>query len=789
MFSCLERTLLEWFKVDKRNHLLLMVAFSFLIGTLSAAHLMPGGWIWALAGISVLLAIVLKRMKYKAGIALALLFFALGVVRTHAAIHIPQPEPGTYEIAATVSGDTNPRSDNRITFVLTDVSLDGRAVPGKGYCSLHYEELPPELFDGARIRTSGRVYLSDGKSGEPHMDFRLWMLREGLSFGVAVYQEVTVENTYETAPITDPWYRMRQAFSRSLESVMGDNARIAVALLLGSREGLSAAEQNAFQELGIAHVMSVSGLHVSILGGIVCWLMDRLGMKRRSQLPVMAVFLSAYCALTGFSPASIRAAVMLIIYSISRVLLRTPDRLTILSGAMLIVLVLQPLEATGAGFVLSFSAMLGITLHSHSVSAILRRFLAIPERMPKERLHRLFARFRSFIADSLTVSFCAQLGVLLPTMVYFHQLPLYGILINMLIVPLVSLVLMPLYVTLLPLSLIPVLGPLAGRTASIATDILLWMVQLLARLPHASIRTAAPSTLACIGLGMALVILSRRIPGSFLRRLAAAVLVATVTVCFAWLDRPCEVRYIQLSAGQADSALLLDGDQTILIDCGADGGYALDYLMDENRNIDALIITHLHLDHIGGVLQLLDSPVEIKQVYLPLNAEQQRADEDALKLLEQIRSAGIPVAELASGDELRYNKVSLRALWPLRKQARTGHPANEMPLVLSIDLNGYTILNASDLEGMYENYCAIPADVLKVAHHGSASSTSMEYLRFVSPQVALISCSSGSKYLPGFETLVRLKESGAEILRTDECGDITLSVQNGLLTVSPYKAR
>ena len=789
MFSRLERTLIEWFKVDKRNHLLLMVAFSFLIGTLSASHLMNGGWIWALAGLAVLLAIVLKRMNRKAGIALALLFFALGVVRTHAALYIPQPELGTYEITATVSGGTQLRSDNRITFVLTDVSLDGRTIPGKGYCSLHYEELPPELFDGARIRMSGRVYLSDSKSGEPHMDFRLWMLREGLSFGVAVYQDVIVENTYETAPVTDPWFRMRQAFARSLESVMGDNARIAVALLLGSREGLSDTERTAFQELGIAHVMSVSGLHVSILGGIVCWLMDRLGMKRRSQLPVIALFLAAYCALTGFSPASIRAAVMLLVYAISRVLLRTPDRLTILAEAMLVVLILQPLEATGAGFVLSFSAMLGITLHSHSAKEVLRRFLVIPERMPKARLPRLFAQFRAFVADSLTVSFCAQLGVLLPTMAYFHQLPLYGILINMLIVPLVSFVLMPMYAAALPLSLLPVLGPLVGGAASMATDALLWMVQLLSNLPHAAIRTVAPSTLVCIGVGLSLVILSRRLPGSFLRRLAAAALVIAVTACFAWLDRPCEVRYIQLSAGQADSALLLDDEKTILIDCGADGGYALDYLMDENRDIDALIITHLHLDHIGGVKQLLDSPVEIRHVYLPLNAERQRADEDALILLEQIRSAGIPVTELASGDELRYNKVSLRTLWPLREHARTGHPANEMPLVLSIDLDGYIILNASDLEGIYENYCAIPADVLKVAHHGSVSSTSMEYLRFVSPQFALISASSGSKYLPGFETLVRLKESGAEILRTDECGDITLSVQNGLLTVSPYKVR
>lgn len=789
MNSRLEHTLLSCFKVHQRNHLLLMVAFSFLVGCLCAGSFLTGGWLWMLAGIAVLLAFLLKLMGCSAGIAIVILFFSLGVLRTHSAMNVPQPIPGTYEITATVSGGSRPRSDNRITFVLSDVLLDGTAVSGKGYCSLHYEELPPELFDGARIHFTGRVYLPDGKSGEPHMDFRMWMLQQRLSFGVAAYQELTFENTPQTAPVSDPWYRIREALGHSLEHVMDENARVAMALLLGDRDGMSETENTAFQKLGIAHVMSVSGLHVSILGSIICWLMDQLRMSRRSQLPVVAVFLAIYCAVTGFSAAAIRAAVMLISYSLARLLLRYPDRLTVLAGAMLIVLLLQPLQAFSAGFVLSFSAMLGITLYSHAVRDVLSRLFPIPERRPKERRKHMLQQLLSALLDMFTVSFCAQLGVLLPTMVYYHQLPLYGMFINMLMVPFVSGILMPLYAATLPLSLVPVLGRLIGRLSSLATDLLLWLVELLSRLPCASLRVAAPSAMVCIGLGLALAVLSRRIPGSLRRRMAAASLLTLVTLTFSWLNRPADVRYIQLSVGQADSALLLDGNKTILIDCGADGDAALDYLMDENRSIDVLIITHLHLDHIGGVSQLLDSPIQIRQVYLPLNAEHQRADEDAIVLLERIRSAGIPVAELASGDELRYNKTTLRVLWPSREHARTGHPANEMPLVTAIDMGGYTLLSTSDLEGMYENYSAIPADVLKVAHHGSSSSSGADYLHFVSPDVALVSCSSGSKYLPGEDTLSRLSSTGAQILRTNECGDITVTVENGQLTVTPYKAR
>lgn len=782
----LDQTFSEWFRVPERNHLLLMVALCCLLGGFCASHLTHGGWLWLLALIGLALAVLLKLLGRRAGVGLAILFFAVGALRTHAAMTLPQPEPGTYDIAATVCGGATQRSDRRLTCILTDLTLDGTAAEGKAYCSIYYSEEPPALFDGARIHFRGSAYLPREKDGAPHLDFRLWMLQRGLNFGVMVYSDLLVDNTPETAPITDPWYRMREALGRMLERAMGGNARIATALLLGDRSGLTEEENQAFQELGIAHVMSVSGLHVSILGGILCWLMDRLRMRRLSQLPVLGVFLMAYCALTGFSSAAIRAAVMLLSYSLARVFLRYPDRLTVLAGSLLAVLMIQPLQIFSAGFVLSYCAMLGITLHSHALHDLLGRLWPENLQHPARKRRRIHL-VRALVIDSLTISITAQLGVLLPTMIYFHQLPLYGVAINLIIVPLVSSVLMPLYLFAIPFSFVPLLGQAVGGTAALMTDLLLWLVGQLSLLPYAAIRTPAPSTAVAVGLGLVLVVLSRRIPGSLHKRLCAAGAILLTTLGIFWLQQPAEVRYLQLAVGQADCALLMDGPTTVLIDCGADATEALDYLMDENRNLDALIITHLHLDHIGGVEQLLNSPVAIRHVYLPAKAAQQRIDPEGLALLERLKSEGIPVTELARGDELRYNKTSLRVLWP-PPEPRTGHPANEMPLVCAIHLDGYTLLSASDLEGIYENYAAAPADVLKVAHHGSSHSSGEAFLHFVSPRYALISA-SGSRGLPGDETLQRLEEAGAEILRTDLCGDITLTVEDGQLTVTPYKAR
>ena len=784
---CRARNRLQLAAVSERNGILLVVALSFLAGCLSALRLTGGLWLWGLAGLSLLMGWLLRRLGAGAGIALAFCFFALGALRFQSAYFTPQPDPGTYEITGYVYGGASERPDQRVAFVLGDVALDGAPASGMAYCTLHYDDVPPVLFDGAQVRFEGRVYLPDGKSGEPHMDFALWMRQSGQSFGLAASQGIAVLNGEADAPVRDAAYLVRQSFPRALERVMGEEARVAVALLLGERDGLSQQEREAFETLGVAHVMSVSGLHVGLLGGLLLGLMRRLRVRRVLRLPALAVFLAGYCALTGFSAASVRAAVMLMLTLLAQLASRRPDRLTTLAAAMLVVLALDPLQAWSAGFVLSFSAMLGITLLLPPLTRLFARLFPYPEK--SHPLRYALGRLGRGALSLTAVSLAAQAGVLLPTAAYFHQLPLYGVLINLLIVPLAGTMLTPLCAITLLFSSVPLAGQALGWTASLLARLLLWLVALLSELPGAALRVASPPVLAGPALALVAVMLSGRAPGSLRRRALASALVLALAAGGVYASRPAELRYIQLAVGQADSALLLDGNQTLLIDAGSDGESALDYLLAEGRDIDALFITHLHLDHIGGVADLLDAGVRIGQVYLPLNAARQQADPDALKLLERLEGAGIPVMELARGDEMRYNTTSISVLWPVREHIRSGQDANELPLVLSIRFGPYTILSASDLSGAYERYAAAPADVLKVAHHGSADSSGEAFLDQVGARVALVSCSSGSRYLPGEATLERLTRSGAQVLRTDDCGDITLTLHGDQLYITPYKVR
>ena len=773
--------------LSERSRALLIAAVCFLAGCLCFARLRGGLWLWGLLALSLGLAPLLKRLNAGAWMALALCFFTLGVLRAQAAWQTPQPAPGRYEVTGFVYGGMRLRPDQRVSFVLTDVALDGAPAAGRAYVSLHYDDAPPVLFDGAQVRFEGRVYLPDGKAGEPHMDFSMWMRQNGLSFGIAASRGIGVQNSASSAPVKDVAYRVRQACASALERVMGDNARVAMALLLGERDGLSEQEREAFERLGVAHVMSVSGLHVSLLGGLLLGLLKRLGVKRSLRVAALSLFLAGYCALTGFSAASLRAAVMLLLALVAELNRRKPDRLTLLAAAMLAVLVLDPLQAHSAGFVLSFSAMLGITLFLPPLMRLGDRLLPDVEGRgaPAKFLRRLIRGAGSLLA----VSLAAQAGVLLPTAAYFHQLPLYGVLINLLIVPLAGTVLTPLCAVTLLFSGVPFAGPLLGQTASWLCDLLLWLVALLARLPCAAVRVASPPAVAgavAAAVGMAL---TGRLPGTLRRRMLACVLALAIGGLGAYAARPADLRYIQLAVGQADCALLLDAQTTVLIDAGDDGEAALDYLLDEGREVDALFITHLHMDHVGGVAALLDAGIAIRQVYLPVNADRQRADPAALALLDRLREAGVPIAELARGDSLCYNTTSVSVLWPDRSRIRSGHEANDLPLVLRIGFGPYAILCTGDLSGAYEGYAAAPADVLKVAHHGSSSSTGEAFLAAVGPRAALVSCSSGSASLPGADTLARLAQSGVQTLRTDACGDITLTLRGGKLLITPYKAR
>lgn len=210
-----------------------------------------------------------------------------------------------------------------------------------------------------------------------------------------------------------------------------------------------------------------------------------------------------------------------------------------------------------------------------------------------------------------------------------------------------------------------------------------------------------------------------------------------------WPHRTSE--YVQLSVGNADAAVLWDRDAVFAIDTGEDGLTLATYLRQRRLSLDGLILTHLHADHAGGVRALLDEHIPVDVCYLACGAEEAAVQPEMTALVAELEKAGTKIIHLSRCDELSLPGGSMTVLWPEAGRTHAGKDANQYSLALLAQVNDVTLLLTGDLDGAYENYSAVPADVLKVAHHGSASSTSAAFLQAVSPQTLLLSCGSEAR--------------------------------------------
>ena len=247
---------------------------------------------------------------------------------------------------------------------------------------------------------------------------------------------------------------------------------------------------------------------------------------------------------------------------------------------------------------------------------------------------------------------------------------------------------------------------------------------------------------------------------------------------------PLEIHVIDV--GKADAMLLRCEGETALLDAGtyASGDRVVDYLLRIGvEQLDYVIASHPDSDHTGGVAQVLEElPVGELLVY-PWPQEMRQSLEFQ-SLEEAAVECSVPVREVVPGDRIPLGGTELQVLGPLKAYEDT----NNCSLVLRLDYLGFSSLFCGDIENSAEldlvkSGLDLDVDLLKVAHHGSAGSSSQRFLEAVSPEVAVISVGPDNSELPREETLVRLEEVGAKIYRTDTDGDLVFSWDGDQLTL------
>ena len=568
--------------------------------------------------------------------------------------------------------------------------------------------------------------------------------------------------------------RWRTTAGKTIDSLYGDRAPLARALLIADEQDISREVRTQFADAGIIHMLSVSGLHVAVLAeGVVLVVMLAGGSTRRAELVATAT-IAVFVLFVGAPSPAVRSAAMYASVVASRRLQRptSPWALLALGAALPLV---QPRVVTEIGYHLSVAGMAGLIASGKFVRRLpLDRIPEWGRRLTKETV-------ATIIASLVTAPIVAW---------HFGRVSLAAPVTNLAAAPLFGLAQPILFLTL-------VLAPIRAVASVLAdgTGVLLLGIekigQIGASLPASALDvqpTALTALLLAASSGALLTACASRYWGT-----PGLVCACAIGAALWWpLVRPLgnELEVHLIDVGQGDAiALRTPHWRWILVDAGdqwreSDVGERIvaPYLRRRGGSIAAFIFSHPHADHIGGAASILRK----MPVSFIWDGGYPQASSVYDDVLSEARNRRVTWRSARVGHPIEIDGVTLTVLSPDSEEIANAPDANAASVVIMAEFRGTRVLLTGDAEREVESRLVqrfgtrLRADVLKVGHHGSATSTTQPMIEAVQPRVALVSVGAGNRYgHPSPDVLRALQARGTHVLRTDDAGSVIVSIDGG----------
>ena len=758
-----------------------------------------------------------SRLRLMA-VATGLIAIGLRAALTPAASAEPvQLPPGNGPWTAVVVSVGSPKAGTRPTVIRLD-SPTGITIAAT---------LPwyPEVVPGDRIETTGAI------QPPPATDYAAYLERVGAA-GTLRAGSLTV---IPPEPGFGRWLEgLRRSAASALDRAIPEpEAGLAAGILIGLRDRVDRDLAAAFTTAGASHVVAISGWNIAIVATTLGALAGGIGRRRRSVLTGVAIAL--YVLFVGPSPSVLRAGAMAGIALGARELGRPSRAAAAMGLAVALLLVLNPASVDDPGFRLSVLATAGLM----AWGTVLAQRLSGPAP----------GRARAWLAESLGVSLAAQAATTPVILLEFGRLSLVAPFVNLGVVPLVAPAMAAGGLALVAgvlagIGLPGAVATIGGLPAWVLLGAIVAMIRAGASVPLASVTLSAPwDVVAALASGVAILLVARfggrprrsgpsrqKQPGPAAavtpavaggrdragsksnarvarsgqrgRRIGLIALAgATIALALAVSHHPDgSTRVVVLDVGQGD-ATLVEGNRggRMLVDGGPDPGRLL-IALDErlpawDHRIDTLILTHPHEDHAAGLAVLL-SRYRIGRIYEPgmIGPGPGYAAMAAL-----LAHGGPPHGTLSTGDRLTLDDIRFRVLWPdpgrvPLRPSDGGTAINNVSIVLLGEVAGRRFLLAGDIEEQVDPELlarGLPqVDLLKVAHHGSRTSSTQAFLDAVRPRVAVVSAGLGNPYgHPAPATIQRLSVSAGQTFRTDRDGTVEVRLDGDAIRVRASGAR
>lgn len=682
--------------------------------------------------------------------------------------------------------------DEKVTITLRNVEIQMNNTVYKCDKILAFISGQQVFKIGNEVTLEGMIYKFQEPTNQGQFNELIYYKMRSIDYKLQVEEARIVNSNYSIYKqfLYDTKINMIKVYHNILPE---KEAGMITAMIVGDKGELDKDMKDLYQKSGISHIIAISGLHVTLLGISLYNLLKLLRLPTLVSTIISIFLLYSYGVLTNFSVSTNRAVVMLIVLMLSKVIGRTYDLLSATCLSALIILCQSPLEMYDIGFLLSFGAILAIGI-----------------------LEPIFSNLfpvKSKLIKGLYSSISIQL-LTLPIILYnFYEIPSYSILINLIVIPLSSLlILLGALSGLIGLVLLPISKILIGGVYVIL-KFYEFICNLNVSLPINSILIGRPALYLILTYYVILTVFLFLYHIEKKKRYLSILLF--LVVIFIKPTNRLELTF--LDVGQGDGIFMMTPTKkTYLIDGGSStvrgiGKYRIIPFLKSKGiwRLDYVFITHMDEDHISGILEIIEqmeikesdyynNRIKIENLIVPrIRTQEERYHE----LIAQAYDKGINVIYMDKGDVIHDKEVSISCYHPAKDYAPASK--NEYSMVLSVHYNNFDLLLTGDVEGQGEeellaylknmhrsnkNLEGKEYDVLKISHHGSKNSTPVPFLELVNPRYSIISYGKNNTYgHPHKELLTRLEEANSSIITTQDAGAITIVTDGNYIRIESYK--
>jgi len=696
----------------------------------------------------------------------------------------------TVQMAGVIQSD--PKVDgNLLTFKLHLTEFDqhpaDEIVISQIYLqSKQQQETVNYLKRGSFVSVKGKLIAPEAARNPNAFDYKTYLNHQRIHW--------IIQSTFIPQVIKDPspfqldtlLSSMQTYLSHSVEQAFPENiAPLVKGILLGNRDDIDPSLIDAYSILGLLHILAISGLHMTILSGGVLASFRFIGLTREISLLLTCIFIPLYVLLAGASPSIVRSGIMAVIFLLGNFLRKPVDGLNIWGAALLGMLIYNPYQLWDIGFQLSFIVTWGLIVF-------------VPIFNPHPSTVKVPIRLM------ICVTMIAQLFSLPVLLYYFSQFSLLSPLANFFLVPFFSLVIIPFGFAALVVGLIhPGFAYLMTRGLAELWYLINHLVEKWSSFAWANLYIEKPSFLWLVIYYFVLLNRLWIMKG----RVKIWWVCLILLFAFQWIGFPINQQKVIvtiLDVGQGDAIVVeLPNRKVYLIDGGGaairprqtwqkkekpfDAGQniIIPFLKSKGINqIEQMIVTHGDLDHIGGLSSIIQA-VRVRSILVNGVPPSSQEEEDLFKLIERKE---IPIHKVYKGLRWSDNK---NVVWTILNPNPNHHLTsdNNNSIVFLLEAWGFRLLFTGDLEAEGENsilpYIIEKVDVLKVAHHGSQTSTTDDWVKQVHPTISVISVGRKNRFgHPHLEPLERLASIGSHIERTDQNGAIIIEIKKRELVVS-----